>query len=657
MSSFKQSGGKGGRKKKDPNQLEFNFGSPMESGLLANGQPRRAFCAAQKIAAFLKPIQYFDFQERLATKLYGASQNGGWVLFAPTSKGKTYVSAPTIANCVADGLKVYFIVPTRSLARKMAEEKLPSLLNLANGEIVEYTGKATPKKRAEIANGAKIIVATPQTIQKDIEAGRLSLDGSAVMLDEIHHLQGNHAYAVVAEYAKSAGAKIFGMTATPKRDEVESILGKISPSLVAFVPSKDESIAQVFPKVKITNENCPLTPLQVEFILSLRDIMQNRIISFFKTNFPSVVQKEGFIHDSDLDGLKAPFGVKQEVVEQYKANYRETRRLIGLAESEGVMMVHDTLAKIATEVYSEYTKKIRENPGRQWYVNVRDGIADAYGISANSNGTVICNPKYPPAECYRRFLSSYSEIYTSAINKFGPARHSPLRKLFLHKSYAKLHREAIAVLDENMSTKDTILLNRIGRLSGEKTIVFVSLVSQAFRLEALINEQLGSKGAVARAFVGHGNGIPAKELDARIDSFQSDDGEANVLICTSAGNEGHDFEATQLFFYSVGSDMVAYTQQFGRVGRGTDPDKEDRVYRLISSYPQKTDSSDGSGEGGESNFERSKYNEASYGLPSADVRNIRLINSRSDQIELSIRRLARAANAEFYNPVYVKAED
>ena len=60
-------------------------------------------------------------------------------------------------------------------------------------------GSVGKRSRAEMELGAKVIVATPQTIANDLKSGAFSLDGFGVAIfDECHRAVGKYAYTYIA---------------------------------------------------------------------------------------------------------------------------------------------------------------------------------------------------------------------------------------------------------------------------------------------------------------------------------------------------------------------------------------------------------------------------------------------------------------------------
>ena len=89
---------------------------------------------------------------------------------------------------------------------------------LLDAEVGMMTGNMSPAKRAEMMSSADVIISTPQSVANDLEAGRYTLEGfSLVIFDEAHKAVGNYAYVRVAAYCDKS-IRCIGMTASPGSD-------------------------------------------------------------------------------------------------------------------------------------------------------------------------------------------------------------------------------------------------------------------------------------------------------------------------------------------------------------------------------------------------------------------------------------------------------
>jgi len=143
------------------------------------------------------------------------------LVILPTGLGKTVIALLVIASRLLnkDG-KALVLAPTKPLVEQHAEF-LRRTLKIPEDEIISLSGEIQPEKRAELWNKAKVIVSTPQVIENDLLAGRISLrDVIHVTFDEAHRAVGNYAYVFIAKtyFQQSKDPHVLAITASPGSD-------------------------------------------------------------------------------------------------------------------------------------------------------------------------------------------------------------------------------------------------------------------------------------------------------------------------------------------------------------------------------------------------------------------------------------------------------
>ena len=140
------------------------------------------------------------------------------LMVMPTGFGKTAVQWMAMAEFLRRGTKkIVLVAPTIGLVDQqstMARERL----KIDPTDIVTYTGDTSPELRRALWTSGRIIMATPQVIRNDALSGVIDLsEVGLLILDEAHHATGNHAYAQVGQiYQRSnANGRILAATASP----------------------------------------------------------------------------------------------------------------------------------------------------------------------------------------------------------------------------------------------------------------------------------------------------------------------------------------------------------------------------------------------------------------------------------------------------------
>ncbi|EAY03005.1 Type III restriction enzyme, res subunit family protein [Trichomonas vaginalis G3] len=152
-----------------------------------------------------------------------ASVKENTLVVIPTGLGKTFISAMVILNFYRwfPKGKILFLATSRPLVTQQMAG-IRDILQIDKSEIIELTGSVEPRIRPQLWNKARVIFATPQTVQKDLEKGTCPASQIVlVVIDEAHHATGDHSYCKVvsgiAEYTKFF--RVIGLSATPGSDK------------------------------------------------------------------------------------------------------------------------------------------------------------------------------------------------------------------------------------------------------------------------------------------------------------------------------------------------------------------------------------------------------------------------------------------------------
>lgn len=156
-----------------------------------------------------------DYQKNIAKT---AAENNTLVVL-PTGMGKTLISLLVASDRFEKfpGSKAMILSPTRPLSAQH-QKTFQDFTTIPENEIILLTGKVRPEDRAELYKKAKVIIATPQTIENDIENNRINFnDFSFMVFDEAHRAVKEYAYSNVAKKFRmqSQHPLILGLTASP----------------------------------------------------------------------------------------------------------------------------------------------------------------------------------------------------------------------------------------------------------------------------------------------------------------------------------------------------------------------------------------------------------------------------------------------------------
>lgn len=209
---------------------------------------------------------------RTAFDAWRTGENFG--LVADTSMGKTYLAYALADDVLAAGKRIVFSAPTSVLCEQHAA-LAKSVFRLPADDVRFVRGTWTPKRRAGMWNGGRILIATPQTIANDLARGALALDGvGLVIIDEGHHAARTHASIAVASAAHAYGARILALTASPGGDteRIERIRSNLH--LDRWVRIAEEDTQAFRPPVTEERETVPIANDARGAIAGLEDLLE-----------------------------------------------------------------------------------------------------------------------------------------------------------------------------------------------------------------------------------------------------------------------------------------------------------------------------------------------------------------------------------------------
>ncbi len=439
----------------------------------------------------------------------------------PTGLGKTTIAALVIASRLLneDG-KVLFLAPTKPLVEQHARF-LRRVLKIDPDSIVALSGEIQPAKRKEMWEKAKVVVSTPQVVENDIIAGRVSLeDVVLVVFDEAHRAVGNYAYVFIArEYLKTAKKPlVLGMTASPGSDQekVMEVIRNLGIETIEVRTEWDHDVSPYVGKKKIEW-------VKVEMPEEMREV-KNKLEECIKVRFkrlkelgieiPESASKKDLLALQEALQVEAAESQSPDMFEALSvlAEILKLQHAVELVETQGIKALKRYLKKLIKEASS------------------RGGSKAAKSIVSD---TLFRNAVMAAAKCR--------------------VEHPKLERL------------------------KEILAEQFKRKPDSRVIVFTNFRDTA---EMLVKE-LSGLFPVAK-FVGQASreddrGMRQREQIETLEKFR--EGEYKVLVATSVGEEGLDIPSTDLVvFYEAVPSEIRAIQRKGRTGRG----REGRIVVLIT---------------------------------------------------------------------------
>lgn len=443
----------------------------------------------------------------------------------PTALGKTNIAVMLAAHRLREfpGSKVLVMSPTRPLTGQHLRT-FRKFMNLPEEDFQLLTGMVSPTQRERLYKEKKMIFATPQTVQKDLESGRLSLRGfSLLVTDEAHHSVGAYSYPFIAKkYLEQAEhPRILGLTASPggTRDKIREICRNLG---IEAVEIRTEQDYDVTPYVKEKEVEWVYVDLPESFTrirLLLEAAYRKRLESLRKTGYirgtyaskKQLLMLQQGLMKSIRQGYKKAFGAMSYTVQAIKIEHA-----LGLLETQGI------------HILEKYWQKLRKEE-----TNTAKRLLASKEVSA-------------------------AMLLTQEL-VFSGSSHPKMAKL-------------CSIVGQQLAVKP-----------DSKVIIFANY-RETVKQIAISLERMGSASADGGhaavkpvMLVGQKEGLSQKEQMEVIRRYN--EGEYNCLVTTSIGEEGLDIPAMDLaiFYESVPSEIRSI-QRRGRVGR----QKVGRVIVLIT---------------------------------------------------------------------------
>ncbi len=439
----------------------------------------------------------------------------------PTGLGKTVIALLVIASRLHNkGGKALVLAPTKPLVEQHANF-FRKTLNIPSNEIVALSGEIPPDKRYQLWNKAKVVVSTPQVIENDLIAGRISLEDVVhVTFDEAHRAVGNYSYVFIAKaYMEQAkDPLILAITASPGSDV--------------------ERIEEVIKNLYIED-----VEVRTEFDEDVKPYIHERTIEWVKVEMPKELKEVRDILNECVElrlmkleglGVKARGLSKKELLALQEALQSE-------AYESGDQRLFEALSVLAEILKIQHAIELIETQGLDALKHYLRKIV----VEAKSRGgsraskSIIADPKFKKAV---------------------------VKTLKCEVDHPKLEK-----LKE-------IVSNQLKVKRDSRIIVFTNFRDTA----EVISRELQSMGIPAVRFVGQANrendrGLRQREQVEIVERFRA--GEIKVLVATSVGEEGLDIpEVDLVVFYEAIPSEIRSIQRKGRTGRK----REGRIVVLVT---------------------------------------------------------------------------
>ena len=456
-------------------------------------------------------VPEFIENRRYQTELAATAREGHTLVCLPTGLGKTTVSLLVTAHRLYEtGGKSLFLAPTKPLVQQHADFYREAL-DIADEEIVVFTGEVRPDDRAELWEGASIVIATPQVVENDLVGNRVSLaDVTHLTFDECHRASGDYAYVYIAEryHADAEQPLVTGMSASPggDREEITAVCENLGIDQVEVMTEDDADVGEYTHDTDVQWERIDLPAPIVEIRDALNEVIRDRLESLKQLGVTNTTQPD--VSQKDLNRMRG-----------------ELQRMMDGGDSDAYtgMSVHAEVMKLRRAVELVETQSVEAL--RRYFERQRNAARSSGASKASQR--LVSEPKVREA---MRKAESFDDLHP----KFRRTR--------------------------------VLLAQTLGIGGGERVIVFTESRDTAEALTEFLSASFDT-----RRFVGQGDkegsdGMTQKQQQETLDAFRA--GEFEVLVSTSVAEEGLDVpEVDLVLFFEPVPTAIRSIQRKGRTGR------------------------------------------------------------------------------------------
>jgi Fanconi anemia group M protein len=448
------------------------------------------------------------FQLDLAANALKASS----LIVVPTGLGKTVIALMVLLARLDKG-KVLFLAPTKPLV----EQHATFLRRVLKDEdtVAMMTGEIMPEKRVVSWEAARIVASTPQVIENDLLSRRIDLkDVSLVIFDEAHRAVGNYAYVYIAErYAREAtNPLILGITASPgsQSEKIAEICTNLAIEKVQTRTENDSDVAPFVHSREIEWVKLTVPKELLDIRTAIEDVLKARIDDLNLLGI-SPARIDSKASKKELLGLQA--------------------QLMSSAQREANPATFKGISLLAEVLKLHHAVELAETQGTDalasYFQRLQGEALSKSGSKASRR--IMLDPK---------FRQAMDALQTLEVEHPKPAA---VKKILLEQILAR-PESRIMVFTNYRDTASSLLKF----LKNEPVIKAVRFVGQSSRVDD--------------------EGLSQKKQAEILQKFR--DGEFNVLIATSVGEEGIDIPATDMvLFYEPVPSEIRSIQRKGRTGR------------------------------------------------------------------------------------------
>ncbi|HVO78050.1 MAG TPA: helicase-related protein, partial [Methanomassiliicoccales archaeon] len=451
-------------------------------------------------------VESRDYQTNLART---ASQTST-LLVLPTGMGKTVIALLVIADVLQKRKgKVLFLAPTKPLV----EQHACSLAEKLEGKKVGVmTGEVPSEERALVFRENDVIASTPQVVANDIKRENYSLkEVSLIVFDEAHRAVGDYAYVTIGQEYKGFNGLVLGMTASPGSSgtKIREVCANLGIEKIDVRSESDPDVAKYMHEIQMDWVEVDVPQEMKRVILLLKSMHDSYLKELVRL---------GVMDQKRPPNTKYVLEIGQNLQRRYRSGERHKNLF-------SAMSVHAMALKIGHALELAETQGVTAL--RLFMEKLQNEATSKEGTKAAR--TIALSPEFIKAfDLVQRMKFEHPKLSKVMTTVSRQVNEKPESRIMVFTHY-----------------RDTcdLVASKLAGIPGARV---TKLVGQA--------DHVGEKG------------LKQKEQVGVLQKFR--DGEFNVLVATSVGEEGLDVASTDLVvFYEPVASEIRSIQRRGRTGR------------------------------------------------------------------------------------------
>ncbi len=431
--------------------------------------------------------------------------NRNTLVVLPTGLGKTTIALLLAVDMLDNGKRSIIFAPTRVLVNQHYNFFREHIIEGKEDDIALVTGSSHLHERKEAWSKASIVCSTPQVALNDANRGILSIDDFSLLLfDEAHRAVGDYAYTRLARLSNNA--RIVGFTAT--------------------LPNDKDKVMEIACNLKIER-----VEVRGEDSLDVRSYIKDTKVEFVDVELTPLFKD---IREHILDALNS----KLELLKSY--NIIDSLR-VGVRD---LIKIRDELNAILAKVNDVYDVKTSKGIAEALYNAIRLNHA----LKVLDTQGLVAFTRFYERLTERRGLGVKALVNRDLKYAYELARGAEISGV----EHPKL-KKLVEILNANVKSNNNDRVLVFTSYRDSVYAIYNRLKELGFRVGYLI----GKSGVV---------GLRQDEQLSMVSKFR--DGEYNILVATSVGEEGLDIaECNLVIFYDNVPSAIRFVQRKGRTGR------------------------------------------------------------------------------------------